>query len=109
MSESVKVKGGGPSSSAVSASEMTAFVSALTALITVPETVPVIVTEPVAGVGRGVVPPPPEPPGQALRKSASPARARDRTIMLYGAKVIGCRLKQEVSLLTVTVSRAAHR
>ena len=54
--------GGGPGSGAVSACEMTAFVSALNTLMTVPETVPVTVTEPAAGAGGVVVPPPSDPP-----------------------------------------------
>ena len=61
MFESVKGKGGGPGRDAVSACEMTTFVSALRTLMTVPETVPVTVTDP-AGGGAVVLPSLDDPP-----------------------------------------------
>ena len=53
---------------------MTAFVSALRTLMTVPETVPVTVTDP-AGAGAVVLPPLDPPPLHEARPSKSVAQA----------------------------------
>ena len=67
---------GGLTREAVSAVVMTALVSALNTLITVPDTVPVTVADPEAGAGGVVVPPPPDPPPlQEARPNARMAQA----------------------------------
>ena len=77
MLESVNGNGGGPGRDPVSASEMSRFLlSALTTLMTVPETVPVMVTEPAAGAGEVEGSPPLDPPPlQEPRASKSVTQA----------------------------------
>ena len=76
MFESVNGKSGDPTKGAVSVSLMMAPVLALTTLIIVPDTLPVIVTDPEAGGGGVVVPPPSDPPPlQEARPSTKMAQA----------------------------------